>query len=263
MRQYLKYLGVVACAAAFALPLAANAATVSLTGSAFGPGEFSGYGTGGGMHNVVNGPSIVSDPTSGSLWLTGGTASVAGGNPSYSITWWLIGAEAANNTYLTAPGASFTKGVGGADINSNAIGGTTIFQAPVNLGTTNLNIPPDSTVIPFTMGDFTTGGSVANGSNNAPNSGSPNMVMAYASVIEVAGIPTIATLIGNPSNWFVVGLNDDGSPDDNHDDLVLLAHVTCDGCGAEQNVPLPAALPLFAGGLAVLGFVGRRRRRAA
>ncbi len=56
-----------------------------------------------------------------------------------------------------------------------------------------------------------------------------------------------------PSDWFAVGWDDPGSTNDNHDDMMMVAHV--------RPVPLPAAVWLFGSALLGVGVVGNRRRR--
>ncbi len=55
--------------------------------------------------------------------------------------------------------------------------------------------------------------------------------------------------------------DDIGSPDDNHDDMVIRLSVTNGGIGIAP-IPLPAAGFLLLGGLGIMGAVARRRKAA-
>lgn len=89
--------------------------------------------------------------------------------------------------------------------------------------------------------------SVTNGNKKATNGGSVASGLAIAFACLVPG--------GNVCYAFF----DDGGagPDKDWDDMVIRITAT------DIPTPLPAALPLFAGGLGLLGFVARRRRKSA
>jgi PEP-CTERM motif len=53
--------------------------------------------------------------------------------------------------------------------------------------------------------------------------------------------------------------NDNGSGDDNYDDLMLITNIELGS--HDVPTPLPATLPLFATGLGALGLLGWRRKR--
>lgn len=69
--------------------------------------------------------------------------------------------------------------------------------------------------------------------------------------IPNSGVSNLAALFLQPGRWFAIGA--DGS-----DDSFKLKAISF---RAAPVVPIPAALPLFAAGLAGLGFAARRRRR--
>lgn len=48
-----------------------------------------------------------------------------------------------------------------------------------------------------------------------------------------------------------------------NDIIMNTVTLVCDDCGNTNEVPVPAALPLFAGGLGVFGFLAHRRKRRA
>ena len=101
------------------------------------------------------------------------------------------------------------------------------------------------------------GSGVFNGSNVQDNAG-PNFLISYAT-LGVGGLLTLSCQ--SASDWVVFGYNDTGSPDDNHDDFIVAAHIT------DGNVPIPAALPLFAsvlgGGYLFRRLRNRRQAKAA
>src|SRR5688572_2969508 len=80
--------------------IAAQAATVDITGSRFGRdglGAFPGYGSSTRNNNVVQyGPSNVADPTSGAAWLLESShkeGAVLSNVANYAIDWYYVGAE--------------------------------------------------------------------------------------------------------------------------------------------------------------------------
>jgi hypothetical protein len=104
---------------------------------------------------------------------------------------------------------------------------------------------------------FTGGNSVSNGSNGPSGSGLANFTLAYASLI--GGQLVIQS---TPADWVIIGFNDSGFNDDNHDDFVVAAFIT-DQPGETGPTPIPGALPLFAGALGGGLLLLRRRRKQA
>ena len=92
--------------------------------------------------------------------------------------------------------------------------------------------------------------------------------MSYA-VFQTVGDPLFDPLLGpglyltsTPSDIVVIGYNDTGALDDNHDDMMIIAQIR-DRIG-ENETPIPGALPMLASVLGG-GFLFRRlrnRRRA-
>jgi hypothetical protein len=76
--------------------------------------------------------------------------------------------------------------------------------------------------------------------------------MSYAEI----GPGGVLFLTANVTDIVVIGFNDTGAPDDNHDDFMLAAFIS--ETPGEQT-PIPGALPLFASALAG-GFLFRRLR---
>jgi MYXO-CTERM domain-containing protein len=256
----------------------AQAATVLITGgdkyddlggAAVYP-DFPGYGTLASNNNVVNsGVAIVTDGTGGAAWHLAATvnSTILG---IYQVDWWYLGSESGQQTYFAAPVAAPTAGflepsVGLAgDANNNfGYGGNgpaaTTVPNPVPSGTST----QVGAIIDFEAGSVTVG-SVANGANPIPAAGVLSLIMAYADVTtDGSGLPTAAVLKTARQDWFVVGYNDTGL-DDNHDDIMFLAHVRCPegvSCATTSVVPLPPAVLMFGSALAGLGLLGMRRRR--
>ena len=232
----------------------AQAATVNITPG--GAGAFAGYGTAVSNNNVVNGTptgtgtgaSGVNDPSNAAVGVQGGPTSVVQSTaPVYTVTYYLAGSESGDQISFTSPLGTFTEGVNiPNDANNNLPGSPQV--GPILLGTTGLQ---SATTVSFSFGDGTQGNSVANGSNNLPNLSLPNMLFTYLTLTS----PNHWSFSTSATDWFLVGFNDSGSNDDNHDDLMIIGNITA--------VPIPAALGLFAGGLGLMGFLGRRRKRQA
>jgi len=192
------------------------------------------------------GASGVLDPTNLATSAVGGaTAVVQSTVPLYTVTYYLAGSESGDTIRFTSPAGIFTEGVNiTAEANNNLSGSPQI--GPQLLGTTGVQ---NTTTLSFSFQDLTNNTSVANGSNNAANSGLPNMLFSYLQFIG----PGVWNLTSTATDWFLLGFNDSGSPDEDHDDLMIVGNITA--------VPIPAALGLFAVGLGLMGFLGRRRKR--
>ena len=234
----------------------AQAATVNITP---GPaGNFFGYGTAVGNNNVVNGTltgtgfgaSGVNDPSNLGVGVQGGTTAIVQSTvPLYTVTYYLAGSESGDQISFTSPLGTFTEGVNIPDNSNNNVPGSGSPQVgPQLLGTTGVQSAQN---LSFSFHDDTNNTGVANGSNNAANSGLPNMLFSYLQFIS----PGVWNLTSTATDWFLLGFNDSGSPDEDHDDLMIVGNITA--------VPIPAALGLFAVGLGLMGFLGRRRKRQA
>lgn len=252
-----KYALIAACTtavAAFALP--AQAATWTITGGSPLGGAFTGYGTAPANDNVINNPpSFTVDATNGATLIQGATLQAinyTGG--SYAVNWFYIGSESDLNVSFAS-----TAGVAGGFVednrNNNCIGCT--FASPVILpalmggATGQTALTPDFT--------FTGGNVVSNGGNSNSGSGLANFTLSYATLSG-----GILTLSAAPSDWVIIGFNDSGFNDDNHDDFLVAAQII-DGGGEQTPTPIPGALPLFASALGG-GFLflrNRRRKQAA
>jgi len=231
---------------------AVQAGNVLIQGALIDFSPVPGYGTASSNNNVVNsGTSGVSDPTNGDnryLGTQGMTQSVVQSTvPLYNVDWYLVGAESGDAIRFNA-----NSGVTATENNQNnncASCGTTV-TGPFLIGT---SVNQTATTVGFSFTDTNTLSTVANGSNNAPNTpGTASMIFAY---LSGAFASTIINPVGANTDWFLAGFNDNGSPDDNHDDFMIAGHIVA--------VPIPAALGLFAGGLGLMGFLGRRRKRQA
>ncbi len=250
-------------AAAGALAIAgigsqSDAATVNLSnGTALGAGATS-YGTSSPDNNVVNAAGgYITDTTSSTMsnWLGGGTVNSTVAN--YSVTWYFLGNEAANQDQLSLNSGTFnfstTSGSLGAGNHNSNLGPSTAYDSLISIGSTTgsgANAP-----ISFSLSDISAGGPTT--SDISGQTGFADIYVNPMCGVSVCG-SSLALLSGwevstTATNWFAIGYNDTGSSDKDYDDLVFVGEITA--------TPLPATLPLFAGGLGFLGFLGKRDRR--
>jgi len=250
-------------AAAGALAIAgigsqSDAATVNLSnGTALGVGATS-YGTSSPDNNVVNAAGgYITDTTSSTMsnWLGGGTVNSTVAN--YSVTWYFLGNEAANQDQLSLNSGTFnfstTSGSLGAGNHNSNLGPSTAYDSLISIGSTTgsgANAP-----ISFSLSDISAGGPTT--SDISGQTGFADIYVNPMCGVSVCG-SSLSLLSGwevstTATNWFAIGYNDTGSSDKDYDDLVFVGEITA--------TPLPATLPLFAGGLGFLGFLGKRDRR--
>lgn len=236
----------------------AQAATWDIVGgSALAPIDFPGYGTAPGVDNVINNSGAgflaqVVDPSPGSpqVWIGGANLQAVFSNPTYSVQWAYVGSESDNviSFSATSVGPSLEN-----NANNQCVGctGPSPVQPLALLGSSNgLN-----TLTPFFQfhDTSTNAGTVTNGSNSAPGEQQPNFILAYATLVGTQWV-----LQTNPSDFVVIGYNDNGFRDDNHDDMIVIAHIS-DVPQENGFTPIPAALPLF-GSVLGGGFLFRRLR---
>ncbi len=223
------------------------------------------YGTSSGENNVVNAPgfaptgSTLYDPTGPGInengttpWLS--TGAVSTDYTNYSVSYFYAGSESGFAITFNAPGiTSFTE----TDKNNNL---TYNNISPTPLGS-SIGSGPGLLDFSFCWNSCNT--VVANSSTNpAPGSGIANLIFSYltAAGTDKFGNPAFDLTASNDgNNWFVIALNDNGGPDDNHDDMVVFAHVV-ELPGGPNTVPLPGALPLF-GSVVGAGLIALRKRR--
>jgi len=253
----------------------AQAATVNISG---GTAPFPGYGTTSSTHNVVNGGlSGVTDGTSGSASykgsVAGNTAIVTTDLPLYNVDWYFVGSESGFVNKMIAPGIntpptvpnSPTAGqINEGNQNNNCVGcAHGPNPGPIFLGTST---GQTSSILSFSFDD-NHGHVIANGAAN-PIAGAAGQASIIFSRLTQLTASTWQLSTDATSAWFLFAFNDGGGPDADFDDLVGVARVYCAtpngaACGNTPPVPLPAALPLFAGGLGVLGWFASRRKRKA
>jgi hypothetical protein len=254
------------------------------------------YSTAIGSNNVVNSVGVpgtgstVFDPNTtvlsagvnqtgpGSTWLGSSATlnavlSVSGltAGQNYTITWTYIGNEAGNqNTFSTSSSGALiaSNSVVGSyaadnrNNNCNCVGG--INPLPVaGMGATTYTNGAGTVSTPgFTLTDINTGAFVTNNGTSAnppPNGGAANLIFSY---LTLGSHGFQWDLTGTPTNEILVGFNDNGSGDDNHDDFMFIATVTPGGNAG--GTPIPGALPLF-GSVIGGGFLFRKlkKRRTA
>jgi len=225
------------------------------------------YGTGSTQNNVVNnlsGAAGIYDTFNGATIFANANLS-ANFVGTYTVSWVYLGSESNNLIQFNAPGVPL--GFVETNANNNCAAGLPFCFPSAQSGTVAMgSIGGQTAVQPaFNFLDVTPlgdGSSVANGANN-PVGGGPNFLMSFA-IFQDVGDPLFNPIFGaglyltaSVTDIVVIGLNDTGAPDDNHDDFMLAAFIT-DRPG-ENEVPIPGALPLFASVLGG-GFLFRRLR---
>ena len=247
-----------ALALACGLGSGAQAATITITGAAFGTdgtGAFAGYGSSIGRNNVVNfGPSGLVDNSRGQDWVTQGNhtpSAVTTSLSNYGVAWYFNGSESGDvNKLFYSNGLLFQEGNQNNRFNPGNDPGWQF------VGTTT----GTSAIIPFSLTDGSK--TVANGANNTPSSSKGSLMFGYLNPqFDTSGNLTGWKLTKNVTDWFAFGFNDPGSSDRDFDDFMGVGHVTALGGGDQNQTPLPAALPLMASVLAGSYLIARRRRR--
>jgi len=256
------------------IPSHAHAAAFQIVGGvplSTGPTPL--YGDAPPQNNVVNAPGVpasgtpVFDPTGPNLtadtpWVQGGQL-FANFVISYRVSWIFLGSESGFDITFHSPGLSdFTEG----NQNNSAYSGGPPLSGGASqlLGVTQPHLTAQPVQFSLT---WATGSVDNNNPQLGPGSGLANIIFSYAVVRDAADpLATVGVglyLTSTPSDWIVFALNDNGGPDDNHDDFVGAAFITELHCECEEppKTPLPAALPLFATGLGVLGLIGWRKRK--
>jgi len=245
----------------------AQAGTWDIVGGV-APFSAANYGTGLNQNNVVNNPIAgVFDTLNGASIFAAANlnATFSAGNV-YDVTWTYVGSESGHVINFFAPGVPLA-GYSEFEANNNC---TSAFCLPspqvgaipaMGTATNQTALTPA-----FSFVDQQDLSTVANGSNNtdvppAIGAGPPNFLMSYA-VLLAAGDPGATSGAGwyltkDVSDYVVIGLNDSGFRDDNHDDFTLVAFIF--EHPGENEVPIPGALPLFASALGG-GFLFRRLR---
>ena len=238
----------------------AQAATWSIVlGVPSAPSSAASYGPANGQNNVINNPSsatqdLINVPINTSIFqnsnLNAGTFT-----GSYNVDWFYIGSESDNNITFIANGVAPANGgiLGYQEINANNNCASCATNPSPQIGPQLMGTSFNQTALTplFTFVDSSDGSNVVNGLNRQDTAG-PNFLISYAT--EIGGQLFLTTSV---SDWVVIGYNDTGFPDDNHDDFMVAAHIT--DSGNENTTPIPGALPLFASVLGG-GFLFRRLR---
>jgi hypothetical protein len=233
-----------------------------------GEGAFPGYGLPIGQDNVVNNGTAGLNPggtktvidtngTLGSSWL--GSTSVSpvmltvtglGAGNTYTVSWSYLGSESNDVNKFTAGAISYLENNANNDCGVCATPGPTSPQIGTQFMGTSVT---SNTTTPFTLTDNNSLSTISNGSGNpAPGAGLSNLIFSYATFAS-----GVYSLTSAQTNIVVWGFNDNGAPDDNHDDFMGVATLLSTGSG--DPTPLPAALPLF-GSVLGGGLLFRRLR---
>jgi len=253
-----KYALAALCGAAmFGVNQSAQAATWLIDGGQ-APASTATYGTDNGDNNVIN------NPTGAAIYDDGppfGTTVVAGANlkavfsGAYNVSWFYPGSESDNKNLFLGPGVIPASGFAETDINQQC---TTCASPPsgpdpiqfVGSATNQTDLFPL-----FRFEDSVDHSGVNNTGNNLDDSGQPNFLLSYLEFRngdQGFGFYLTAT----PTDLILMGFNDTGAADDNHDDHMIIGQISDAG---NENTPIPGALPLFATVLGG-GFLFRRLR---
>ena len=221
-------------AATFSILSESNDKTTATLGSNFNPTGFSntdGVGVGTTITTfTANNDGCVPNCTGPGSTKTG---LVLTGTGSSTVTITYMGHEALN-TDVTEDRSSY-NGTAIFDNQSTAVG--TQVTETVGAGT--------NVLIPFLFADQS-----SSPDDVAPNGGPIGSDLAIGAWVSANG--QVAYLFFDDANANSDG--HDGSQDSDFDDLVVRLTLT--------PTPLPATLPLFAGGLGMVGFLTRRKKRA-
>ena len=177
-----------------------------------------------------------------SNWLGGGTVNSTVAN--YSVTWYFLGNEAANQDQLSLNSGTFnfstTSGSLGAGNHNSNLGPSTAYDSLISIGSTTgsgANAP-----ISFSLSDISAGGRTT--SDISGQTGFADIYVNPMCGVSVCG-SSLALLSGwevstTATNWFAIGYNDTGSSDKDYDDLVFVGEITATPRPAHYRC-LPAA----------------------
>lgn len=249
-----KYVLAALCGAAIiGVGQTAQAATWDINGGV-APSGAANYGVTPDQNNVINqlaGVAGVFDTFNGATILAAANLNATFVS-AYNVSWTYLGSESDNVIRFSATGvAAFDD----TNANNNCIGclqGGSPQTGPVLMGTATNQTALTPT---FSFVDQQDGSNVANGSNAGDNDTppAPNFLMSYAEFRDgIFGFGLYLT--ASVTDIVVIGLNDTGFLDDNHDDFMLYAQIQ-----EVDTTPIPGALPLFASVLGG-GFLFRRLR---
>jgi hypothetical protein len=261
-----KYVLAALCGAAIVgVGQTAQAATWDITGGVlnFAPPN---YGVLPGQNNVLNqgilGNAQVFDELNGASIYAGSQLQTTF-ITAYDVTWTYLGSESDNTLTFTGPGVA---GFDEFNANNNCIIGCPVSPQP---GPVVMGSATNQTAVQpvFNFTDQDDGSTAVNGLNplppgvGDPQPGDPNFLMSYAEFRNGAfGLGWYLTL--SVTDYVVIGLNDSGFADDNHDDFTLVGFIQ-----ESAETPIPGALPLFAsvlgGGLLFRRLRNRRQAKAA
>src|SRR5262249_39904029 len=162
-----------------------------------------------------NPPSFIVDNTNGATWIANAQLNAVFSTVVYFVNWIYIGSESDRVDTFIAP-AAMAAAFAEDNRNNNCIGCNTASPVllPQLMGSATLQTAQTPG---FTFGGA---GSVSNGGNAPPNAGVANFVLSYATLSSLSGV-TRLTLSSQPSDWVIIGFNDNAFADDNHDDFVV------------------------------------------
>ena len=125
-----------------------------------------------------------------------------------------------------------------------------------------------SGLLDFVFSVLNSGQSIANGANMMPGAAPPPNAPNFFVTFGQTGDSTVNGSSPTSGTVVILSLDDDGAPDDNHDDLVVRLSITggtiigCrfgQECVPPNEIPEPSTYALLLAGLLGLGFIARRR----